>query len=121
MKKRKRAGAAVPGTKGPFDLGGFPHLRIASLPGSTSRGGGRLRTKVTAPASQPPLPVDKKQPTEKSLSRWEGEGGSPAPRTTASHRAKKTEPAHTGKKAAVINPSKKAKPRAGTAGKKNRR
>jgi len=113
IKKRRRVGSEMPVARGPFDVGGFPLGRIAHPPGSTYRGGGRLGSTMRAAASKPRLPVDKKQPTAKSLARWEGEGGSSTPRTTTSDRAKKAKAAHTSKKPAATNPRRKEQPKPG--------
>jgi hypothetical protein len=106
----------MPIVKGPFDAGGVPPVGMTHPLGSRRRSGGRIGHALQAAASKPPAPVDKKQLAARALSRWENEGGRPAPRAT-SDPAKKIQAKPAPKTSVTKHSPKKAKPspRAGKA------
>jgi len=89
--------------------------------GSKSLGRGRLGRKLGAAGGKGQAPVSNQRPSAKSLARWENEGGSAAPGTATSARAKKVEAASATKKSVAMHSAKKEKPKPGTSRVKNRR
>jgi len=110
----------MPAAKGPFDVGGVPIGGVVPPPAATRRGGGRLGRKLRSAGKKANAPVSKRQPSAKSLARWENEGGTPPPRTTPD-RGKVVQAAHATKKSATTQSMKKSKPKAGTPKAKARR
>jgi hypothetical protein len=120
-KKRKRLTPGVAAASGPFDVGGVPLGPLAHPFGSKRRARGRLGRKLKAGVKKTPAPVSTEPPSPKALARWEGEGGSPPPRTTKSDRAKKAGAAPAAKKSAATHSPKKERPKPGASRVKDRR
>ena len=119
-KKRKRLTPGIAAASGPFDVGGVPLGPLAHPFGSKRRARGRLGRKLKGGAKKTHTPVSTEPPSPKSLARWEGEGGSPPPRTTRSNRTKNAGAARATKKSVTMHSPKKARPKPGASRVKDR-